>query len=79
MEIASENNVKAKGRGLLQGGVGVESSLDLSVNNLHAWKDLCRKMLQVSSDVWVWEKREQPGEMEMHLSCKLEIPSKEWE
>ena len=36
MEIVSENNVKAKGRGLLQGGVGVESSLDLSVNNLHA-------------------------------------------
>lgn len=36
MEIASENNVEAKGRGLLQGGAGVESSSDLSVNNLHA-------------------------------------------
>ena len=36
MEVASENNVEAKGRGLLQGRVGVESSSDLSVNSLHA-------------------------------------------
>lgn len=36
VEVASENNVEAKGRGLLQGRVGVESSSDLSVNSLHA-------------------------------------------
>lgn len=35
VEVASGNNVEAKGRGLSQGRVGVESSSDLSVNNLH--------------------------------------------